>query len=124
MTDLPSHASVVIVGDGIIGCSMLYHLAVDGVADAILIERNQLTSGEVGSCQVAGTCNIWTGDSAGDPEAVNNWVWQIVDEDGWPSRDGSVFILDDHYSEFDDLKRLSRAVRGRQRRSPFLIPSA
>ena len=45
MTDIPSHASVVVVGGGVMGCSTLYHLAANGIADAILIERNQLTSG-------------------------------------------------------------------------------
>jgi 4-methylaminobutanoate oxidase (formaldehyde-forming) len=43
--DLPSHASVVVIGGGVLGCSTLYHLAKLGVGDAILIERNQLTSG-------------------------------------------------------------------------------
>lgn len=42
---LPSHASVVVIGGGVMGCSTLYHLAKLGVTDAILIERNKLTSG-------------------------------------------------------------------------------
>ena len=42
---LPSHASVVVIGGGIMGCSTLYHLAKMGVSDAILLERNTLTSG-------------------------------------------------------------------------------
>ena len=42
---LPSHASVVVIGGGIMGSSTLYHLAKMGVSDAILLERNQLTSG-------------------------------------------------------------------------------
>ncbi|MDJ0860186.1 MAG: FAD-dependent oxidoreductase [Dinoroseobacter sp.] len=42
---LPSHASVVVIGGGIMGCSTLYHLAKMGVSDAILLERNKLTSG-------------------------------------------------------------------------------
>lgn len=44
-TPLPSHASVVVIGGGIMGCSTLYHLAKMGVSDAILLERNALTSG-------------------------------------------------------------------------------
>lgn len=43
--DLPAHASVVVIGGGIMGCSTLYHLAKMGAHDAILLERNQLTSG-------------------------------------------------------------------------------
>ena len=42
---LPNHASVVVIGGGIMGCSTLYHLAKLGVRDAILLERNHLTSG-------------------------------------------------------------------------------
>lgn len=42
---LPAHASVVVIGGGIMGTSTLYHLAKMGVGDAILLERNKLTSG-------------------------------------------------------------------------------
>ena len=45
MADLPANASVVVIGGGVMGCSTLYHLAKAGVSDAILLERNQLTSG-------------------------------------------------------------------------------
>jgi len=43
--DLPAHASVIVIGGGVMGCSTLYHLAKAGVSDAVLLERNQLTSG-------------------------------------------------------------------------------
>ena len=42
---LPQHASIVVIGGGVMGCSTLYHLAKQGVSDAILLERNKLTSG-------------------------------------------------------------------------------
>ncbi|MCC0015172.1 MAG: FAD-dependent oxidoreductase [Rhodobiaceae bacterium] len=42
---LPSHASVVVIGGGVMGCSTLYHLADAGLSDAVLLERNKLTSG-------------------------------------------------------------------------------
>lgn len=41
----PPYASVVVIGGGVMGCSTLYHLAKMGVGDAILLERNKLTSG-------------------------------------------------------------------------------
>ena len=44
-SSLPANASIVVIGGGIMGCSTLYHLAKMGVTDAILLERNQLTSG-------------------------------------------------------------------------------
>lgn len=41
----PSHAQVVIVGGGIIGCSVAYHLIKVGISDVLLLERKTLTSG-------------------------------------------------------------------------------
>ncbi len=42
---LPSQARVVIIGGGVIGCSIAYHLAELGWTDVVLLERKQLTSG-------------------------------------------------------------------------------
>jgi len=42
---LPSHARAVIIGGGVIGCSVAYHLAKLGWSDVVLLERKQLTSG-------------------------------------------------------------------------------
>lgn len=45
MTDLPSSARVVIVGGGIVGCSVAYHLGRMGWTDVLLLEQGQLTCG-------------------------------------------------------------------------------
>jgi 4-methylaminobutanoate oxidase (formaldehyde-forming) len=48
MTDkgkLPSRARVVVIGGGIIGCSIAYHLAKRSISDVVLLERKQLTCG-------------------------------------------------------------------------------
>ncbi|WP_420862670.1 GcvT family protein [Algirhabdus cladophorae] len=42
---LPSHAKVVIIGGGVVGCSILFHLAKFGWKDVVLLERDELTSG-------------------------------------------------------------------------------
>ena len=42
---LPDRAQVVIVGGGVIGCSVAYHLSKLGITDVVLLERKQLTSG-------------------------------------------------------------------------------
>jgi glycine cleavage system aminomethyltransferase T/glycine/D-amino acid oxidase-like deaminating enzyme len=42
---VPSHARVVVVGGGIIGCSVAYHLAHMGWTDVVLLERDRITSG-------------------------------------------------------------------------------
>ena len=46
--DLPHRASVIVIGGGVIGCSVAYHLARAGVADVTLLERKQITSGTPG----------------------------------------------------------------------------
>src|SRR6202049_2274082 len=43
--DLPARGRVVIVGGGVIGCSVAYHLTKLGWRDIVLLERSQLTSG-------------------------------------------------------------------------------
>jgi len=42
---LPSHAKVVVVGGGIMGCGLAYHLAHEGWTDVVLLEKAELTSG-------------------------------------------------------------------------------
>ncbi len=43
--NIPSGAKVVIIGGGVAGCSVAYHLAKYGWNDVVLLERDQLTSG-------------------------------------------------------------------------------
>ena len=42
---LPAKAKVVVVGGGVIGCSVAYHLTKLGWSDVLLLEKEQLTSG-------------------------------------------------------------------------------
>lgn len=42
---LPKHARVVVIGGGVIGCSVAYHLAQMGWKDILLLEQSRLTSG-------------------------------------------------------------------------------
>lgn len=44
-TDIPSHARVVIIGGGVVGASVLFHLAKAGWTDCVLLEKNELTAG-------------------------------------------------------------------------------
>jgi 4-methylaminobutanoate oxidase (formaldehyde-forming) len=43
--ELPSQAQTVIIGGGVVGCSVAYHLTKLGWADVVLLERKVLTSG-------------------------------------------------------------------------------
>ena len=42
---MTTHAHVVIVGGGILGCSLAYHLTCEGWSDCVLVEKGELTSG-------------------------------------------------------------------------------
>jgi glycine cleavage system aminomethyltransferase T/glycine/D-amino acid oxidase-like deaminating enzyme len=44
-TALPERARVVVIGGGVIGCSIAYHLAHEGWTDVVVLERDRLTSG-------------------------------------------------------------------------------
>ncbi len=43
---MEKHAKVVVIGGGVVGCSILYHLSKFGLKDCILLERKELTSGQ------------------------------------------------------------------------------
>jgi sarcosine dehydrogenase len=45
MSALPSSAKIVIIGGGIVGCSVAYHLGKMGITDVLLLERGRLTCG-------------------------------------------------------------------------------
>ena len=42
---LPKECKVIVIGGGVAGCSVAYHLAKLGWKDTVLLERDQLTSG-------------------------------------------------------------------------------
>lgn len=42
---MKNQTQVVVIGGGIAGCSTLYHLTREGIADCVLVERDELTSG-------------------------------------------------------------------------------
>ncbi|MCH1521007.1 MAG: FAD-binding oxidoreductase, partial [SAR324 cluster bacterium] len=45
MEPIPKQAQVVIIGGGVIGCSVAYHLTKLGWKDVVLLERKELTCG-------------------------------------------------------------------------------
>ncbi|MEM7488423.1 MAG: FAD-dependent oxidoreductase [Pseudomonadota bacterium] len=61
-TDLPGTARVVIIGGGAVGTSVLYHLALAGWTDTLLLERDELTAGS--TWHAAGNCPNFAADAA------------------------------------------------------------
>jgi dimethylglycine dehydrogenase len=57
---MKSHARVVVIGGGVVGCSVLYHLTKLGWSDVVLLERSELTSGS--TWHAAGGMHTINGD--------------------------------------------------------------
>ena len=57
---MKSHAQVVVIGGGVVGCSVLYHLTKRGWRDVVLLERAELTSGS--TWHAAGGMHTINGD--------------------------------------------------------------
>jgi dimethylglycine dehydrogenase len=57
---METHAKVVVIGGGVVGCSILFHLAKFGLKDCILLERKELTSGS--SWHAAGNVHVISND--------------------------------------------------------------
>ena len=67
---------VVVIGGGIVGCSVLYHLARNGWSDVVLLERTELTSGS--SWHAAG--GLFTITRPNTAAEIHHYTFQIYDE--------------------------------------------
>ena len=56
---MTEHVRVAVIGGGAVGCSALYHLALLGWTDAVLLEQDELTSGS--TWHAAGNCPTFSG---------------------------------------------------------------
>ena len=57
---MQTHAKVVVIGGGVVGCSILFHLAKFGMKDCVLLERKELTAGS--SWHAAGNVHVISSD--------------------------------------------------------------
>lgn len=73
-----SEAQVVVIGGGAVGTSILYHLALAGVTETLLIEKHELTSGSTwhAAGNIPTYANSWLGMRAG------NYAWRLYKELG------------------------------------------
>ena len=107
MQNLPNSAEVIIVGGGIIGCSIAYHLTELGVSDVLLLERKQLTSGTTWHAaglvaQLRASQNM-TQLSQYTTELFANLAQETGQETGY-QRTGSISMAL-HAERFEELKR-------------------
>jgi 4-methylaminobutanoate oxidase (formaldehyde-forming) len=105
--DLPNQASVVIVGGGIVGCSLAYHLTLRGCRDVVLLERKQLTCGTTWHAaglvgQLRATYNLTR-----LAQYTTNLYASLEQETGQATgfrQTGSIAIAT-HQARFEELKR-------------------
>ncbi len=107
MQDLPNSTEVIIVGGGIIGCSIAYHLTELGISDVLLLERKQLTSGTTWHAaglvaQLRASQNM-TRLSQYTTELFANLAQETGQETGY-QRTGSISVAL-HAERLEELKR-------------------
>lgn len=104
---VPERAQVVVVGGGIVGCSIAYHLTLRGVTDVVLLERHELTAGTTWHAaglvaQLRATHNMTR------LAAYSGELYEQLERDGFPTgfkRTGSIAVA-------ADPERLEELVRG------------
>ena len=114
--ELPTEAKVVVVGGGIVGASVAYHLANKGMTDVVLLERNTMTSGTTWHAaglvgQLRATQNMTRLASYGAE------LYEQLELDGFPTgfkRTGSIAVANNE-------ERLEELVRGADMASCFDI---
>jgi sarcosine oxidase subunit beta len=104
--ELPSSASVVIIGGGVMGLSAAYHLARAGVSDVLVLERDTLGSGS--TCKAAGGVRAQFSDPVNielgrrSLRAYERFAEELGQEIDL-HRSGYLFLLDDpdHVTAFE-----------------------
>jgi len=73
---MKSHAEVVVIGGGVVGTAILWHLAKAGITDCLLLEKSELTAGSTwhAAGNIPTYANSWLGMRAG------NYAWSIYKE--------------------------------------------
>ena len=111
---MKTQAQVVVIGGGVVGCSVLFHLARHGCRDALLVERAELTCGS--SWHAAGGMHMLNGDP--NVAGLQKYTIEVIEEierlsgqDCGVHRTGAVLLADSE-DRLDWLRML--AARGRQ----------
>jgi glycine/D-amino acid oxidase-like deaminating enzyme len=98
---VPERASVVVIGGGVIGTSIAYHLASSGVTDVVLVERDELACGS--TCRAAGGVRASFSNPANIEIGLRGLEVYSTFADKYDqeidfSRDGYLYTLSDQYN--------------------------
>ncbi len=109
---MKSQARVVVIGGGILGCGLLYHLTKLGWADVVLIEKNELTAGT--TWHSAGLCTHFSESVALNPLHLRSTeIYQALEaETGQPGgfhKTGSVRLALDQEQMTEYLRHRANA---------------
>ena len=122
---LPSQARVVVIGGGVVGCSILYHLAKSGWTDVVLLERDELTSGS--SWHAAGQIHTISSDpNISRLQSYTIDLYREIEELSGHSVGLNItggFYLASTPEWYDYLKRERSKARYMGLRQEFLSPS-
>lgn len=111
---LPARASVVVIGGGVIGVSIAFHLAQAGVSDVVLLEKGELGSGS--TCKAAGGVRASFSNAANIAIGlrgleVYSRFSETYGQDIDFTRDGYLYLLSDqhHVDVFTESVALQQA---------------
>ncbi|HEX2469242.1 MAG TPA: FAD-dependent oxidoreductase [Candidatus Limnocylindrales bacterium] len=100
-------ARVVVIGGGIMGCSVAYHLALAGWTDVLLIEKHQLTSGS--TCQAAGLVTAF--NPSATMLSFRRYSIELYEQLGVFDRVGSLRLASS-MAQLKELQRTASRARG------------
>jgi 4-methylaminobutanoate oxidase (formaldehyde-forming) len=100
-------ARVVVIGGGITGCSVAYHLALAGWTDVLLVEKHQLTAGS--TCQAAGLVTAFNPSST--MMGFRRYSISLYEQLGAFQRVGSLRLASSR-AQLGELQRAASRARG------------
>ena len=100
-------ARVVVIGGGITGCSVAYHLAAAGWTDVLLVEKAQLTAGS--TCQAAGLVTVF--NPSATMMAFRRYSVELYERLGVFERSGSLRLASSP-AQLLELERAASRARG------------
>ena len=121
---MKTHSRIVVIGGGMMGVSLLYHLAKDGCTDSLLIEKHELTSGS--TWHAAGQCPSITGSfNLAKIHAYGNWLYPRLESltgqyVSWHASGG--LRLATNQRELDWLKNMSDWMISKKRFWGLALP--